>query len=461
MFGRKNRFPETPAALAQITELSAEPVEQPVYNTVASKDKQQHQDLEQLRQDVLERIDPAVAARLSRMELKQRILQGVDEFAQQRRLVLSAQDQQRLVDALLDDMLGVGPIQPLLDDPDISDIMVNRFDQIFIERKGRLQVTDLQFRDERHLLNVARRIAGKVGRRIDEASPMVDARLEDGSRVNVVIPPLVLDGTSISIRKFSRDHVSLMDLAAKASMSTSMAQLLLLAARMRLNILISGGTGAGKTTLLNALSHGAAEDERIVTIEDAAELKLQQPHVVRMETRPASLEGTAAITQRDLLRNALRMRPDRIILGEVRGAEAFEVLQAMNTGHDGSMSTLHANSARDALVRLENMLLMGESNLPSRALRQQIAGAVHLIVQIARMRDGVRRVVSISEVTGIEQDVIQLQDLFSFKLERELQGRLEGRYECTGRQPQFTERARYFGCEDQLLKLVRKDGVAS
>lgn len=466
MFGRKQSVPAATVIRNETTvqrieptafEVTAEPVKtQPTNDAVSNNSNMMFSEqLESVRREVYQRIDPNVAAKLSREALKELIFKGVEEIAAIQKTPLAQTEQRQLVDALLDDMLGVGPIQPLLADPLISDIMVNRYDQIYVEREGKLQLLPLRFRDEQHLLNVARRIAGRIGRRIDEASPMVDARLEDGSRVNVVIPPLALDGTSLSIRKFSQQHISLVDIAAKGSMSQAMAEFLRLAAKMRLNILISGGTGAGKTTLLNALSQGADSDERIVTIEDAAELKLQQPHVVRMETRPANLEGASAIGQRELLRNALRMRPDRIILGEVRGAEAFEMLQAMNTGHDGSMSTLHANTSRDALVRLENMLLMGQENMPSKALRQQISGAVQLIVQVARMRDGVRRIVSIDEVAGIEQETIQLQTLFKFDLvdEGSSDGLLSGRYSNSGRLPYCFDRARYYGCEGALKQI--------
>ncbi|MGB1238391.1 MAG: CpaF family protein [Pseudomonadales bacterium] len=459
MFGRRSHEPVEPPAAARP---APRVIESQVPSKKAAAPHSQHgagdiftPAVEGLRREIYQRIDPSVAAKLERDALERLIYKGVEEIAATQRIALAQSEQRKLVEALLDDMLGVGPIQPLLDDPEISDIMVNRYDQIYVERNGRLEQLALRFRDEQHLLNVARRIAGRIGRRVDEASPMVDARLEDGSRVNVVIPPLALDGTSLSIRKFSRQQVGLLDLAARGSMSEGMAKLLMLAGQMRLNIVISGGTGAGKTTLLNALSQGAESTERIVTIEDAAELKLQQPHVVRMETRPSNLEGASAIGQRELLRNALRMRPDRIILGEVRGAEAFEMLQAMNTGHDGSMSTLHANTSRDALVRLENMLLMGQQNLPSKALRQQISSAVQLVVQIARMRDGVRRIISIDEVTGMEQDTIQLQTLFHYTLRSQgsMESGLDGHYQCTGRLPLFFERARYYGCEAQLQQI--------
>lgn len=468
MFGRKQAaqpaVQEGPAATAPVASAAlavpavtaaAQATVEVVVPTSRPAMSGQSAEMDLLRREVLERIDPVVAVQLGRDELRQRILSGIDEMAQQHRVPLSRDEQHRLVNGLLDDMLGIGPIQQLLDDDDITDIMVNRFDQIFVERRGLLEAVNLRFRDEQHLRNVARRIVGRIGRRVDETSPMVDARLEDGSRVNVVIPPLALDGTCMSIRKFSRDSISLQQLAQKGAMSESMARLLALVSGLRLNVLISGGTGAGKTTLLNALSQHISSRERIVTIEDAAELKLQQPHVVRMETRPASMEGTVAVSQRELLRNALRMRPDRIILGEVRGGEALEMLQAMNTGHDGSMSTLHSNSPRDALVRMENMLMMADTRLPSLALRQQIASSVNLVVQIARMRDGVRRITSICEIVGMEQEVIQLQELFHFQLDTEQQGQLVGYYQSNGVQPQFTERARYFGQEAELRQLMQ------
>lgn len=349
-------------------------------------------------------------------------------------------------------MFGLGPIEPLLNDPTITDILINGPYQIYVERRGKLEVTDIAFRDNEHLSNVAQRIAASVGRRVDETSPMVDARLADGSRVNIIMAPLALDGACVSIRKFSQQKIDIPQMVEFGSLSAAMGRVLEIAARCRLNIIISGGTGSGKTTLLNALSRMIDERERIVTIEDAAELQLQQPHVVRLETRPASIEGAGQIAQRDLVKNALRMRPDRIILGETRGEEAFDVLQAMNTGHDGSMTTIHANSPRDGLVRVENMVIAANPNLPTRAIRSQIVSAVHLVIQVSRMRDGVRRVLDITEVTGLEGDVIITQDLFSFVHEdAEYREQVNGRYVSNRLRPYFLEKARYFGLEDELM----------
>lgn len=409
-----------------------------------------------VRVQVLEGLDPSVAARLNKDEMSQQLSQAVASIANQQRYPLSQQDQQAITQSLLADMIGVGPIQSLLEDPEVTDIMVNGPKAIYAERFGKLERTAIRFRDEASLRHVARRIASDVGRRIDDSSPLVDARLADGSRVNIIIPPLSLDGTSISIRKFSKQKIALDDMVAKSSISKPMAQLLKIAASCRVNILISGGTGAGKTTLLNAISRAIAHDERIVTIEDAAELQLQQPHVVRLETRPASLEGSGEISQDELLRNALRMRPDRIIVGEVRGAEAFEMMQAMNTGHDGSMSTLHANTALDALIRLENMLLMSKTGLPVLAIRRQIASAVNLIVQVSRMRDGVRRITSITELTGMEDDTIVSQELFGYQQHgMDNDGRLAGEFKCRGLTPRFLDRADEYGLRDALLATVQ------
>jgi pilus assembly protein CpaF len=333
--------------------------------------------------------------------------------------------------------------------------MVNGPRQVYIERRGKLELTDVNFRDDQHLLNICTKIVTRVGRRIDEATPLVDARLPDGSRVNIIIPPLAIDGASISIRKFSKKGITLDVMANSGSISPPMATVLKIAARCRLNILISGGTGSGKTTLLNALSRMIETAERTVTIEDAAELQLQQPHVVRLETRTANLEGTGEITIRDLVKNALRMRPDRIIIGECRGAEALDMLQAMNTGHDGSMSTIHANTPREALTRLENMVGMTGINLPSRAVRTQIAAAVHLICQVNRMRDGTRRITSVTEVVGMEGDVITTQDLFTFQYQGEgSDGKLRGVFSSNGIRPSFLPRAEYFGLERALIEAI-------
>jgi pilus assembly protein CpaF len=333
--------------------------------------------------------------------------------------------------------------------------MVNGCKQVYVERRGKLELTGVTFRDNAHVMSIATRIVTQVGRRIDESTPLVDARLQDGSRVNIITPPLALDGPTISIRKFSKKGITLDVMARTKNISAAMATVLKIAARSRLNILISGGTGSGKTTLLNAMSQMIDPGERIVTIEDAAELQLQQPHVVRLETRPANLEGKGEISIRDLVKNALRMRPDRIILGEVRGAEAMDMLQAMNTGHDGSLSTIHANRPREALTRLENMVGIAGVNLPSRAIRQQIAAAINLIVQISRMRDGIRRVVSVTEIIGMEGDVITTQDLFTYQYEGQLNdGSLKGSFVSSGLRPHFMTRAEYFGLDRALLEAV-------
>ncbi|MEM1400260.1 MAG: CpaF family protein, partial [Pseudomonadota bacterium] len=357
--------------------------------------------------------------------------------------------------ALVDDMIGFGPLEALLADTSIADIMVNGPNQVYVERGGKLELTDITFQDDAHVLNIATRIVSRVGRRVDESNPICDARLPDGSRINIVGPPLAIDGPSMSIRKFSRRAITLQDMAANGNISQAMATVMMIAARSRLNILVSGGTGSGKTTLLNALSQMIDSGERIVTIEDAAELQLQQPHVVRMETRPANIEGTGEVTIRSLVKNALRMRPDRIIVGEVRSEEALDMLQAMNTGHDGSMATIHANKPRDALTRMENMIGMAGINLPSKAMRTQIASAVDLIVQVSRMRDGVRRVTSLTEVIGMEGDVIVTQELFSFVFAGEDdRGGLKSNFNSLGVRPFFTDRAQYYGLGDALLEAI-------
>jgi len=341
---------------------------------------------ERIRTVLMSRIDPTVAGRIPRAALRREIAKLVNEIATEDRVQLNKLEEMALAADLSDDMVGLGPLEPLLDDQDITDILANGPFDIYVERNGKLEKTAARFRDAQHLVSIAQRIATAIGRRIDEASPMVDARLADGSRVNIVLPPLVLNGGSISIRKFPKQSLTLDMMVRQQNMSPEVARLLEIAARSRLNILISGGTGSGKTTLLNAVSQHIDCDERVITVEDAVELRLQQPHVVQMETRPPNIEGVGQVAQRELLRNALRMRPDRIILGEVRGEEAFDMLQAMNTGHDGSISTVHANTARDALTRIENMVQMGQFNLPSRAIRSQIVGAIDLIVQVERQR---------------------------------------------------------------------------
>ncbi|WP_353507368.1 CpaF family protein [Gimibacter soli] len=401
---------------------------------------------------LMEHIDPAAAAELPRPELAEQVGEVVGELLVQEKIHLNLTEQRDLVSLLLDDMLGLGPLEPLLADELVTDIMVNGPRQVYAERKGKLALTDVTFRDNQHLLNIAQRIVSAVGRRVDESSPICDARLMDGSRVNVIIPPLAIDGASISIRKFAKDKITLDKMLDFKSISPPLAKLLKIAGACRLNILISGGTGSGKTTMLNALSRMIDKGERVVTIEDAAELQLQQPHVVRLETRPANLEGQGEITMRDLVKNALRMRPDRIILGEIRGGEAIDMLQAMNTGHDGSMGTIHANRPREALTRLENMVNMAGLHLPTKAIREQISSSLDLIVQVQRMRDGGRRTTHVTEVVGMEGDVITTQDLFKFEFTGEDEsGRLVGDFKSTGVRPHFLPKAEYFGLGRALM----------
>ena len=409
----------------------------------------------QVQPVLLERIDVQAAVKLPRGELAAQIGELSAEILTELRIRLNGVEHRNLVTMLINDMLGLGPLEPLLADDSVTDIMVNGAKQVYVERKGKLELTHVQFRDDSHVMNVALRIVTQVGRRVDESSPLVDARLMDGSRVNIIIPPLAIDGPTISIRKFSKKSITLDMMATTKNLSQAMATVLKIAARSRLNILISGGTGSGKTTLLNALSQLIDHGERVVTIEDAAELQLQQPHVVRLETRPANLEGDGEINMRDLVKNALRMRPDRIILGEVRGSEAVDMLQAMNTGHEGSMCTVHANRPREALTRLENMVGMAGINLPAKAVRTQIAAAIDMIVQVSRMRDGVRRVTSIMEVVGMEGDVITTQELFAFNFEGEnTDGSLRGNFKPAGLRPHFTVKAEYFGLDRPLLEAV-------
>ena len=402
--------------------------------------------LKRLREAVLERIRPEVAAQMPADQLRVELEALIHELANRERVELSAREQARLTDEFVNEMTGYGPLEPLLKDDSIADIMVNGPDRIFIEVRGKISQSDIRFRNNDQLASIAQKIAAQVGRRIDESSPLVDCRLPDGSRVNIVFPPLALDGVCMSIRKFSRRRFDFNAMVENGSMSQPVARILEIAARSRLNIIVSGGTGSGKTTLLNALSRLIDHGERIVTIEDAAELQLQQPHVVRLETRPPNLEGHGEITQRDLVRNALRMRPDRIILGETRGGEAFDMLQAMNTGHDGSISTVHANTPRDALTRIENMVQMGVANLPHSAIRNQISAALDLIIQVERMRDGQRRVTYVTEVCGLEGDVITTNEIFAFDYDGEdYSGRIRGRYKAQRNRPSFETRLHYFG----------------
>ncbi|MGE0252100.1 MAG: ATPase, T2SS/T4P/T4SS family [Dongiaceae bacterium] len=409
----------------------------------------------QIQPLIISRIDIAAAVKLSRAELAQQLTVLANEMLGEMKIHLNMAEQRDLVTLMLNDMLGLGPLEPLLADETVNDIMVNGPQQVYAERRGKLELTEVKFTDNNHVMNICTRIVSRIGRRIDEANPLCDARLEDGSRVNIIIPPLALDGPSISIRKFSKKSITLDRMVQTQNISPEMATVLKIAARSRLNIIISGGTGSGKTTLLNALSQLIDVGERIVTIEDAAELQLQQPHVVRLETRPPNLEGEGEITMRDLVKNSLRMRPDRIILGEVRGEESFDMLQAMNTGHDGSLATLHANRPREALMRLENMVGMASANLAPKAIRMLIASAVHLIIQVSRMRDGVRRITHISEVIGMEGDVITTQDLFLYEFSGEGEdGKLKGIFRPTGLRPHFTPRAEYYGLHKPLLEAM-------
>ncbi len=410
---------------------------------------------EQIRTALMARIDPSVAGRIARATLRAEVAKLVSEIATEQRVQLNEIEESALATELTDDMTGLGPLEPFLDDDEVTDILANGPFSVYVERRGRLEKTTARFRDAQHLVNVAQRIAGAVGRRIDEASPMVDARLADGSRVNIVLPPIVLNGGTISIRKFPKRSLTLDTMVRQENMSHEIARVLQIVARSRINILISGGTGSGKTTLLNAISQYIDRDERVVTIEDAVELRLQQPHIVQMETRPPNIEGAGHIPQRELVRNALRMRPDRIIVGEVRGPEAFDMLQAMNTGHDGSMSTIHANSPRDALYRLENMVMMANLSIPLRAIRMQVASALNLLVHVERMRDGLRRIQSVAEIAGVEGDTITMRELFTFQHHGERRdGRIEGEFECLRLRPDFISRAARFGLDRELLDAI-------
>ena len=406
--------------------------------------------------DIAARVHPIVAKQI---DMSQAMKLGHDDLALQLQAFLETEeagtaeltplDRRRVVSCLINDIKGLGPLEPLFHDPEISDILVNGLRSVYIERRGKLEPADIRFRDNQHLLRIAHRIAGWVGRRVDEASPMVDLRLPDGSRVNIIIPPLAIDGTSISIRRFLLTRISLDDLAEQQMLSPAMARLLGICVRARLNILISGGTGAGKTTLLNTMTREIGHDERLVTIEDAAELQIQQPHLVRLETRTMSAEGTGEVSMRSLLINALRMRPDRIIVGEVRGVEALEMLQAMNTGHPGSMCTIHANSPRDSLTRLENMLLMGAFDLPLTAIRQQVAAGIDIIVQVERLRSGMRRITSITDVAGMENDTIITEEMW-----RRVPGEADV-FEGSGRQPSWMEAVDRAGLRADLLETLR------
>nr|WP_271186349.1 CpaF family protein [Maricaulis virginensis] len=405
---------------------------------------------------LIDTIDLGQLARLDNETAAEEIRDIVTEIISIKNVAMSIAEQEQLLQDICNDVLGFGPLEPLLARDDIADIMVNGADDVFIEVNGKVERTNIRFRDNAQLMNICQRIVSQVGRRVDESSPICDARLMDGSRVNVIAPPLALDGPTLTIRKFKKDKLKMKNLVEFGSITPEGAKVLEIIGASRCNVLISGGTGSGKTTLLNCMTGFIEEDERVVTCEDAAELQLQQPHVVRLETRPPNLEGQGQVTMRDLVKNCLRMRPERIIVGEVRGPEAFDLLQAMNTGHDGSMGTLHANSPREALSRIESMITMGGYSLPTRTIREMIVGSIDVVVQAARLRDGSRKITHITEVVGMEGDVIVTQDLFLYEIQGEDEhGRIIGQHASTGiARPKFWDRARYFGLERELANAL-------
>jgi pilus assembly protein CpaF len=400
-----------------------------------------------LHRKILDRLNLEKLGRTPSETAREEVLILIRNSVNSEAVPLSFAERERLAREILDEIFGLGPLEQLLKDPTISDILVNRYNKVYIERNGKLELTGLTFKDDAHLMQIIDRIVSRVGRRVDESSPMVDARLQDGSRVNAIIPPLAIDGPCLSVRRFGRDPLTARNMIENKTLTEPMLELLSSMVKGKLNILISGGTGAGKTTLLNVLSGYIPSTERIVTIEDAAELQLKQEHVVRLETRAPNIEGKGAVRQRQLVINSLRMRPDRIVVGEVRGEEAFDMLQAMNTGHEGSLTTVHANSPRDALARIENMSLMANLNIPERAVRQQMTAAIQGVVQVARLSDGTRKVLSISEITGMEGDTISMQDIFSFeRIGIDESGKIRGTFKATGIRPRFAERLATAGC---------------
>jgi len=400
-----------------------------------------------LHRKILDRLDLEKLGRTPSDTAREEVLLLIRNTVNSEAVPLSFAERERLAREILDEIFGLGPLEPLLKDPTISDILVNRYNKVYVERAGKLEPTGLSFKDDAHLMQIIDRIVSRIGRRVDESSPMVDARLADGSRVNAIIPPLAIDGPCLSIRRFGRDPVTARNMIENKTLTEPMLELLSAMVKGRLNFLISGGTGAGKTTLLNVLSGYIPNSDRIVTIEDAAELQMKQEHVVRLETRPPNIEGKGAVRQRQLVINSLRMRPDRIVVGEVRGEEAFDMLQAMNTGHEGSLTTVHANTPRDALARIENMCSMANLNIPERAMRHQIAAAIHAVVQVSRLSDGTRKVVTIAEVTGMEGEVICMQDIFVFDRQGiDEAGKVRGMFRATGIRPKFADRLATAGC---------------
>jgi pilus assembly protein CpaF len=436
---RITRRPETAGAtLGAASPLAAEVRAQDTY----------HELKQMIHRQLIDRLDLASLENVDNEFLQQQVDRVVRTLLKEQDLRLSPTDEERLVKEIRDETFGLGPIEPLLHDPEVSDILVNTYRQVFVERRGKLELTNVTFRDDQHLRVIIDRIVSRVGRRVDEASPYVDARLPDGSRVNAIIPPLAIDGPLLSIRRFAVKALTMQDFISFNTISEPMALVLQGVVKARLNVLISGGTGSGKTTTLNILSGFIPPDERIVTIEDSAELQLQQPHVVRLETRPPNIEGKGQVAARDLVRNALRMRPDRIVVGEVRGEEVLDMLQAMNTGHDGSLTTLHANSSRDALTRLETLMQMSGISLPEKAMREQISSAIDVIVQVSRLSDGKRKIMSVSEITGMEGNVVTMQDVFTFKRTGIGEnGQVLGQFVSTGIRPRFLDRLKVSGVE--------------
>jgi pilus assembly protein CpaF len=472
MFGKRStpigtteKPASAPAANAVVAATPAVPAvaAPPPAAAAAAKGAEMDQRLNEIKvsvfNDLMATVDLGEFAKLDHKAVREAIGEIVAEIINMRNLMLSAAEQQALITEICNDILGLGPLEPLLARDDIADIMVNGYNKVYIETNGIIQLTDVKFRDNQQLMNICQRIVQAVGRRVDEASPICDARLADGSRVNVIAPPLAIDGPALTIRKFKRDRLTLDKLIGYGSISRAGGKLLEIIGHCRINVIISGGTGSGKTTLLNCLTNYIDRGERVITCEDAAELQLQQPHVVRLETRPPNLEGVGQVTMRDLVRNCLRMRPERIIVGEVRGPEAFDLLQAMNTGHDGSMGTIHANNPRECISRIENMIAMGGYNLPAKTVREQIAGAINVIVQASRLRDGSRKITHVTEIVGMEGDVVTLQDLFLYEIQGEdAQGRIVGRHRFTGLRPGFYDRVRYFGKERELMEVMEAAG---
>lgn len=438
-----------PAPVPETKEKEASKPAEPTASSEGQLTKQRFLDAKvRLHRRLIDEMNLTALDKVSPEELKRQVSELASEYVMSERLPLNTEELEEFCDELYDEMMGLGPIEPLLDDPTVSDILINTHELVYVERFGQLEPTPVRFKDEPHLLRILNKIVANVGRRVDETQPMVDARLEDGSRVNAVVRPLAVDGPLISIRKFSKKPFNMEKLVDMGSIKAPIAEVLAEAVRGRMSTIVSGGTGSGKTTMLNALSNHISDKERLITIEDAAELQLQQPHVGRLETRPPNIEGNHEVRQRELVKNALRMRPDRIILGEVRGEEAFDMLQAMNTGHEGSMATIHANNPRDALARLENMVGMAGFNMSEESVRSQMVAAITIIVQLSRLSDGTRRVTSVSEITGIEGAVIQMQEIFKFvRVDTDAEGKIIGEFRATGVRPKFLEELKAHGVQ--------------